>query len=308
MSYEKPSTFQINVPDSLLELTKQKLRNARLPDQLKDVVWEGNPLIHRAYIDGTPVNEIERLVDHWLNNYDWRVHEAQLNTLPQFTLPIQVDGFDILTIHFVHQRSTSPDAIPLLFIHGWPGHFQEVSKILPLLTNPPAGEQPFHVVAPSIPGFGFSTNPSVKGYNLSKMAETFNKLMISLGYAKYVAQGGDWGSSISRMLGIKYPETCRAVHVNLLRGVDPPKWYRNPWIWFKMHSQLVHYSKEEEYMIARSQWFLKGETGYRVFVLPLIQLIVGHPSHETTDSVVWTVGFTCWIISLDMREAAYVDR
>jgi pimeloyl-ACP methyl ester carboxylesterase len=214
--------------------------------------------------DGTPVAEIKRLVDHWLNKYDWRPYEAQLNTLPQFTLPVQVEGFDILTVHFVHQRSSSPDAIPLLFIHGWPGHFHEVAKILPLLTDPNMGEQPFHVIAPSIPGFAFSSNPATKGFNLGKIAETFNKLMLALGYEKYVAQGGDWGSSISRMLGVKYPQNCRAVHVNLLKGVSPPKWYRNPWIWFKMNSQLVHYSKEEEHMIARSRWFWKEETGYRV--------------------------------------------
>jgi len=205
-------------------------------------------------------------VDHWINNYNWRTHEAKINALPQFTLPIPVDDFDLLKIHFVHQRSSSPTAIPLLFIHGWPGHFHEVSKILPLLTSPAAGQQAFHVVAPSIPGFGFSSNPDRKGFNITKVAETFNKLMIALGYETYVAQGGDWGSSISRMLGVKYPGNCRAVHVNLLRGVDPPKWYRNPLVWIKMNSQLVHYSREEEYIMARSRWFIKEETGYRVDV------------------------------------------
>jgi pimeloyl-ACP methyl ester carboxylesterase len=217
--------------------------------------------------DGTPVNEVQRLIDHWLHKYDWRTHEAQLNALPQFTLPVEIEGFDILTIHFVHKRSASPNAVPLLFIHGWPGHFHEVSKILPLLTDPPAGEQAFHVVAPSIPGFGFSTNPSVKGYNIAKIAETFDKLMHALGYDKYVAQGGDWGSTISRMLGIEFTKTCRAAHVNLLRGVEPPRWYRNPWVWFKMNSQLVPDSKEEEYMMARSRWFNRDETGYRVGLL-----------------------------------------
>ena len=188
-----------------------------------------------------------------------------MNALPQFTLPIQVDGFDTLEIHFVHQTSPRQDAIPLVFIHGWPGHFHEVSKILPLLTNPPSeGEQAFHVIVPSIPGFGFSSNPSKKGFNLRKIAETFNQLMQSLGYNEYVAQGGDWGSPISRMLGIMFPENCKGVHVNLQRAVDPPKWYRNPWIWTKMHSQLVHYSREEEAMMARSRWFDKKESGYRV--------------------------------------------
>jgi hypothetical protein len=151
-----------------------------------------------------------------------------------------------------------------MFIHGWPGHFHEVVKILPLLTEPPEGQQAFHVIAPSIPGFAFSDNPTIKGYNLHKIADTFNKLMISLGYDEYVVQGGDWGSSTARMLGLLYPENCKGVHVNLLKAVHPPRWYKNPWIWVKMHSQLVHYSKEEEALMARSRWFVEKEVGYRV--------------------------------------------
>lgn len=99
-------------------------------------------------VDGTPVSEVERLRDHWLNKYDWRKHEAAINELPQFTLPIDVDDFGELTIHFVHQKSSSPNAIPLIFIHGWPGSFYEVRKILPLLTEPKEDEQAFHVIAP----------------------------------------------------------------------------------------------------------------------------------------------------------------
>jgi pimeloyl-ACP methyl ester carboxylesterase len=103
-----------------------------------------------------------------------------------------------------------------------------------------------------------------KGFDIRKIAETFNTLMCALGYERYVAQGGDWGSSISRVLGVVYPANCRGVHVNLQKGAEPPKWYRNPLVWVKMHSQLVHYSREEEAMMARSRWFDKGETGYRV--------------------------------------------
>ena len=94
------------------------------------------------------MSEVERLRDHWLHNYDWRVHEAKINELPQFTLPIDVDEFGEMTIHFVHQKSNIEGAIPLIFIHGWPGSFYEVHKILPLLTQPTNGEQAFHVVAP----------------------------------------------------------------------------------------------------------------------------------------------------------------
>jgi pimeloyl-ACP methyl ester carboxylesterase len=187
--------------------------------------------------------------------------------LPQFTLPIQVDGFEPLNIHFVHQTSSHKDAIPLIFIHGWPGHFNEVSKILPLLTEPVEGEQAFHVVAPSIPGFAFSSNPTRKGFNLHKIADTFNQLMLALGYKQYVSQGGDWGSSLTRMMGLLYPQNCRAVHVNMLKTVDPPTWYKNPLLWIKMQSQLVSYTQEEEAMIARARWFDTKESGYRVRLL-----------------------------------------
>jgi len=160
-----PTPFKIHVPDSLLEQTKHKLSSARLPDQLDGVNWEGNsPVsISPPIVDGTPVAEIERLRNHWLNNYDWRTHEAKINELPQFTIPIDMDDFGEMTIHFVHQRSSRINAIPLIFIHGWPGSFHEVHKILPLLTDPPAGEQAFHVVAPrsfpptSINFFGFTS-------------------------------------------------------------------------------------------------------------------------------------------------------
>ena len=164
----------------------------------------------------------------------------------------------------MHQRSTHQNAIPLLFTHGWPGHFHEVANVLPLLTEAPEGAQAFHVVAPSIPGFGFSTNPPKKGFNVDKIAETLDSLMAALGYDEYVAQGGDWGSSVSRMLGVKFPARCRAVHVNLQKGLGPPVWWRNPWVWVKMHSQLVSYSAEEEYIMARTRWFAREETGYRV--------------------------------------------
>ena len=242
-------------------------------------------------------------MDHWLNHYDWRVHEAELNTLPQFTLPIRVDGFDTLEIHFVHQTSPRKDAIPLIFIHGWPGHFNEVSKILGPLTNPPEeGTQAFHVVAPSIPGFAFSSNPTKKGFNIGKIAETFNQLMISLGYNEYVAQGGDWGSSISRVLGVNFPQNCKGVHVNLLKSIDPPRLYKNPWVWVKMHSQLVHYSREEENLMARTRWFDKEESGYRV-CLPFEYEGgtngVVDSDDEAAEFGLWTLGFAGGVVGLD---------
>lgn len=277
--------FKIHVPDEVLALTKQKLLLSRLPDQLQNVTWEGlAAIITLLTVDGTPVSEIERLRDHWLNNYDWRTHESKINELPQFTIPIDMDDYGEMTIHFVHQLSTHKNAIPLIFIHGWPGSFYEIHKILPLLTNPKDGEQAFHVVSPrsspshllqkfcsyvdgSLPGYCWSTNPSKKGFNLAKIAETFNKLMQKLGYTKYVAQGGDWGSLIARRLGQLFPKNCKAVHVNLLFTTGPPRITQGPLIWLKwvtLIGPIFFYDKREIEALKSFKKFMDEETGYQV--------------------------------------------
>ena len=141
-------SFKIDVSDADLELLKKKLELTRLPDQP-----EGYDIKQ-----GVPVPEISRVVDHWKNEFlpNWRKHEAKLNELPMFTRLVQTKGFGTLDIHFIHQKSKVEGAIPLLFVHGWPGSFIEATKLLEPLTNPPEGKQAFHVVAPSLPNYGFS--------------------------------------------------------------------------------------------------------------------------------------------------------
>lgn len=144
-----PSPFKINIPDEDLGVLRRKLDLARLPDQP-----EGYDIDQ-----GVPADRMQKLLDHWRSDYlpRWRQHEAKLNELPMFTLPVESDGFGTLDIHFVHARSTRRDAIPLLFVHGWPGSFLEVAKMLHGLTEPEDdGSQAFHVVAPSLPNYGFS--------------------------------------------------------------------------------------------------------------------------------------------------------
>ncbi|KAI9435116.1 alpha/beta-hydrolase [Lactarius indigo] len=181
MTSEQP--FKIAVPDDALALLKRKLDDARFPDEINAAEW--------AY--GAPLAEIKRLVSRWKDGYDWRIHERKLNALPMFTRNIAVDGFGELNVHYVHQKSVAKGAIPLLFVHGWPGNFLEVTKILPLLTAVSADHPSFHVVAPSLPGYAWSEGVLKKGFNAKCYAELFNKLMISLGYTEYVTQGGDWG-------------------------------------------------------------------------------------------------------------------
>jgi hypothetical protein len=170
------SSFKVSVPDDELSLLSQKLKLARVPD-LPESLADDNGLTGQS---------IRKLVDFWLNDYDWRKEETELNKLPQFTTSIDVsDDFGPLNVHFVHSKSSKADSTPLLFFHGWPGNFAEITKGLKRLND-----EGFDVVAPSLPGYGFTEYPKKRGFDLSKVAEMGTKLMIKLGYQKFVAQGG----------------------------------------------------------------------------------------------------------------------
>ncbi|KAL2061181.1 hypothetical protein VTL71DRAFT_7454 [Oculimacula yallundae] len=203
--------FKINVPDASLAKLKQKLELTRFPEgELEEAGW--------AY--GVPLQDIKDLTKFWIEKYDWRAAEAKLNCIPQFTTEIKVEGFDPLNIHFVHQKSDVKGAIPLLFLHGWPGNFLEVTKMLPYLRGE-GGKQAFHVVAPSLPNYGFSGRVTKKEFGLGQYAEAANKLMLALGYDQYVTQGGDWGGIISRVIGARFPQHCKASHLNISLGKEP---------------------------------------------------------------------------------------
>ncbi|KAK1235322.1 hypothetical protein PQX77_001463 [Marasmius sp. AFHP31] len=206
--------FKINIPNEDLALLKNKLKLARFPDELEDA--------GRDY--GAPLSDIRRLTARWIDGYDWRKHEKALNDeLPQFTRDIQVDDHGTFNIHFVHKHSEAKNAIPLLFIHGWPGSFIEVRKILPLLTAVKEGAPSFHVVAYSLPGFGFSEGARKRGFDLNKHAEVGHKLMLALGYDEYVVQGGDYGSAICSLLNVHYGGPhVKALHTNMPLISGPP--------------------------------------------------------------------------------------
>ncbi|RDB18920.1 putative epoxide hydrolase [Hypsizygus marmoreus] len=205
-SGEGATPFRISISDAEIDLLQKKLALATFPDELEDA--------GTSY--GAPLADIRRLVNRWKEGYDWRKHEAALNAeLPQFTRDIDVDGFGTLNIHYVHKKSEVTDAIPLLFVHGWPGSFIEVRKILPLLNEGSPDYPSFHVVALSLPGFGFSTGPTKKGFALVQYAELGHKLMLALGYSEYVTQGGDWGFLITRKMANVYgPKHVKAWHTN----------------------------------------------------------------------------------------------
>ncbi len=202
--------FTIDVPDPVLDDLRARLRRTRLPDQLPGTDWDY----------GTNRDYLGELLAYWRDDFDWRAQEAMLNQFDQFRTTI--DGLDI---HFIHQRSPHEDALPLLITHGWPGSFMEFHKIIGPLTDPTAyggdASDAFHVVAPSIPGYGFSDKPTERGYHPQKMAELFGKLMARLGYDQWGAQGGDWGSSISRWQAAQFPAGVVGVHLNMVSAPPP---------------------------------------------------------------------------------------
>ncbi|KAK1808580.1 hypothetical protein LTR12_017051, partial [Friedmanniomyces endolithicus] len=209
---------------------------------------------------GAPLAEVKRLTEYWKTSYDWKAAEAKLNALPNFHKSIKVDGFPALDIHYLHQPSDSPDAIPLLFCHGWPGSFVEVTKMLELLKSSVNGVS-FHVVAPSLPNFAWSEGPKQKGFGLKQYAEVNHRLMHSLGYPKYVTQGGDWGFYITRAMGLLYPQSVMASHINMIRA-SPPTWSSHPLL--ALQHALQPYSQREKEGFERSKWFNEEGNGYRV--------------------------------------------
>ena len=199
--------FRIAIRTAELDDLHQRLDRTRWPDELPGVGW--------AY--GVPRDYLRELAHYWRHSYDWQAAEARLNEWPQFMTTI--DGADI---HFAHIRSPEPDATPLMITHGWPGSIVEFEHITGPLTDPRAhGGDPadaFHLVLPSIPGFGFSGPTRETGWEYRRVARAFAELMRRLGYARYGVQGGDWGSAISRELGRVHPDRVVGVHLNLIPG------------------------------------------------------------------------------------------
>jgi pimeloyl-ACP methyl ester carboxylesterase len=202
--------FTIHVPDAVLVDLKARLAKARIVEPLQGDGW--------TY--GTDVRYLKTLVDYWRDRFDWRAQERRLNALEQFTTTI--DG---LAIHFLHRRSKAPNAFPLIITHGWPGSFVEFTKIIGPLTDPVAhggrAEDAFDVVIPSIPGFAFSDKPREPGFDHVRIAAIEATLMARLGYRRYGAQGGDWGSIISTEIARNDAAHVAGLHLNMCRA-NPP--------------------------------------------------------------------------------------
>ena len=224
------------------------------------------------------------MAKYWEEQFDWRAQETKLNEFPNFHRPIKVKGFGELDVHYLHQPSESQGAIPLLFVHGWPGSYLEITKMLPQLKQSTNGVA-FHVVAPSLPNFGWSEGVKKTGFGLAQYAETCDQLMQSLGYNKYVTQGGDWGFYITRAVGLRYPERCMASHINMIRA-SAPRWTRNPIL--ALQHAFQPYSDRDRKGFARSKWFADEGSGYRLLQSTKPQTL----GYALTDS---PVALLAWI-------------
>ncbi|KAF1960058.1 alpha/beta-hydrolase [Byssothecium circinans] len=245
--------FKIQVSTDKLNRLKQKLA---LTDYPVNVL----PTTNESWEKGVPISEIKRLAEYWQSGFDWRRVENELNDVPQFLTPIEIDGFGTYKIHHVHRRSGQSDAIPLLFLHGWPGSFLEVLKMLDGLVTGEEGEPSFHVVAPSLIDFGFSDASGKARFGFEQHAEAYDKLMQALGYNTYVVQGGDVGGLVSRYIAKAYgPSRCKAHHTNTPTPFQPDE-KTHPELFAK--SQSTPLTDVEKAGLLRTQTFQTEGSGY----------------------------------------------
>ncbi len=202
--------FQISVPEAALVDLRRRIAETRWPD--KETVMDGS--------QGNQLGKLQDIVRHWGTDYDWRKVEARLNALPMFMT--EIDGVDI---HFIHVKSRHANALPLIISHGWPGSVIEQMKVIEPLTNPTAhggqAADAFDVVIPSMPGYGFSGKPTGTGWNPERIARAWTELMKRIGYTRYVAQGGDWGSPVSSAMARQAPAGLLGIHINLAATLPP---------------------------------------------------------------------------------------
>jgi epoxide hydrolase len=248
--------FRIDIPQAELDELRERLAQTRWPDELPGVGW--------AY--GAPLGHVRDLAEHWRTTYDWRAHEARLNAFPQYTT--EIDGANV---HFLHVESPVPDALPLILTHGWPGSIVEFLNVI----EPLAGSG-FHLVIPSIPGYGFSGPTTETGWEVARIGRAWAELMRRLGYDRYGAQGGDWGSAISRHVGIAAPEHVVGVHLNTLSTYAP------------RDDELEGLTDAERDRIATRARFLQDGLGYGIQQSTRPQTL----AYALTDS---PVGQLAWI-------------
>jgi pimeloyl-ACP methyl ester carboxylesterase len=278
--------FRVDVPTADLDDLRDRLARTRWPDELPGVGWSYG--VGRDYL--------KDLTDYWRTGYDWRAHEAQLNAVPQFTT--RIDGQNV---HFLHARSPEPAALPLILTHGWPSTVHDFLGILGPLTNPRAyGGDPadaFHVVAPSVPGFGFSGPTRETGWGVNRTARAWAELMRRLGYDRYGAQGGDFGSVISPELGRIEPDRVVGVHVNALATAATPI----------QPAELDALPPDEREQAEQNQAWWYGHSGYAMQMSTRPQTLAYALNDSPAGQLAWNLE---WFVDWDptRSERRPVDR
>jgi pimeloyl-ACP methyl ester carboxylesterase len=238
--------FRIDVPDDVLVDLRRRLNATRWPEA-EPVAADATSKGQLDWSQGIPLAYTRDLAAYWAAEYDWRSRESALNRFDQFTT--EIDGLDI---HFVHQRSPHADALPLVITHGWPGSIVEFAKVIEPLTDPTAhggrAEDAFHVVCPSLPGYGFSGKPTSTGWNTGRIAAAWETLMVRLGYDRYGAQGGDWGAAVTTDIGRNVGH-CVAIHTNMPIA-RPTK------------EAMEHPTEEDQRAFAASKHYQRWDSGY----------------------------------------------
>ena len=196
--------YNIDIDEATLDDLNTRLAHTRWPDEETPNDWS----------QGVPLAYAKEVCQYWAKEYDWRNRQQLMNRFDHFTA--EIDG---LSVHFIHQRSPVADARPLLITHGWPGSIVEFMKVIEPLSDPVShggkAEDAFHVICPSLPGYGFSGKPDITGYGVGKIAEIWDELMVGLGYDAYFAQGGDWGSAVTTAIGLQHKGHCKGIHLNM---------------------------------------------------------------------------------------------
>lgn len=209
--------FTLDIAQPHLDDLNRRIAQTRWPEAETVNDWS----------QGTPLDALKDLVAYWRKDYDWRRCEARLNALGQYIA--EIDGLDI---HFLHVRSPHPEAMPLVITHGWPGSVIEFIGVIEQLADPVKfggwAEDAFHVVAPSLPGFGFSGKPAETGWGVERIGRAWGQLMARLGYTRWVAQGGDWGSAVTTAIGVQHVAGCVGIHLNMPIGRPEPEDLANP--------------------------------------------------------------------------------
>jgi pimeloyl-ACP methyl ester carboxylesterase len=260
--------FRIEIPQADLDDLRERLARTRWPDELPGVGWDY----------GIPLGYLKELAEYWRTSYDWRAHEARLNQVPQFLTTVDGAG-----LHFLHLRSPEPRALPLILSHGWPGSIAEFMKIIGPLADPAAhgGEatDAFHVVCPSMPGYGFSGPTRDRGWDVGRVARAFAQLMGRLGYERYGAHGSDWGSRVSRELSLLDAEHVVGIHVVMMLSSILPQ---DP-------AELKDLSDEEKRRVQRQERFRTDQLGYGMIQSTRPQTL----AYALTDS---PIGQLAWIV------------